>query len=169
MGDLTYVWFAIPAHFQPTAAQCVTIAQTFRLSMSAFEEILRQPPDLNEAGFANEAKLRLVQGCPCLVWEYDQSDHGGAYEENQLQEASLPYLRRNLAGSQYGPSRTAFDGANEPITIRCDAEGEPVVAVEVRQSRLSIHRGEYADIRRYFRIRDRLLTDPRRDRSPNTG
>ena len=169
MGDRTYVWFAAPAHVQPTADQCAILAQTFRLSMSALEEILRQPPDPDEAGFANEAKLRLVQGCPCLVWEDDQSDHGGAYEENLLQEAGVPYLRRNLTGCQYGPSRTAFVGANEPITIRCDAEGEPVVAVEVRQGRLSIHRGEYADIRRYVRIRDRLLTVPCRDHSPTAG
>ena len=169
MGDRTYVWFAVPAHVQPTADQCAAIARTFRLSLSALEEVLRQPPDPDEAGFANQAKLRLVQGCPCLVWEDDQSNHGGAEEETLLQEARIPYLRRNLAGCQYGPTRTAFDGRKEPITIRCDAEGEPIVAVEIRQSRLSIHRAEYADIRRYVRLRDRLLTDPRRDRPRTTG
>ena len=63
--------------------------------------------------------------------EDDQCNHGGSIIEDDLQAASIPFLRFHLAGSDYGPGRAAFTGRGHLEWIDCDNDSNPLIRVDV--------------------------------------
>lgn len=157
MGDYAYARFSLPVH-RLTAEHREHVCQVFGLDPHYLDDLLRHPPLPQEAGNNNDTALRLVQGCPCLVIEDDNCNYAGSAEESELENSSIPFLRINEGGDEYGPSQSIYDG-KESMTIRLDGGGKAIVGLCIQpDGTVEVDEDEIADVRRFIGIANRLLT-----------
>lgn len=157
MGDRAYTRFSLPLHAL-TADTREHVRTLFGLAAEEVDALLICPPLPLEAGYDNATAVRLVQGCPCLVIEDDQANHGGSFEEGELENSGIPFLRQNAAGAEYAASQTVFNG-HESISIRLDDFSEAIVGVAIDpDGTVAVNEEELDDLRRFVVLCKQVLT-----------
>lgn len=156
MGDRAYTRFSLPAHALDDERRDI-VCEVFRQTRSTLDRMLAEPPQPVEAGYDNGTALRLVEGCPCIVIEYDTWNHAGSSEESELENSGVPFIRLNEAGHDYGPAMTVFDG-DDCQEIRLDRCGCAIVGVAIGiDGVVTIDRDEMEGLRRFVVLKDRVL------------
>jgi hypothetical protein len=159
MEDRAYTRFSIPAHHL-TPESRKRVCTTFGVEPGQLDAILQCRPLPLESGYEDGIALRLVQGCPCLVIEDANVDHGGSAAEAELEQAGIPFLRLNDAGRDYGGSQTAFDGL-QAASIRLDVAGDVIVGVGIGPDRsIEVDAEELEDVERFMVLSTDLLALP---------
>lgn len=156
MGDRAYTRFSIPA-VNLTPANLSDVAHIFGRPVAELQATMADSPDPIEAGYDNSTVLRLVQGCACLVIEYDSWNQAGSDEEARLQLLGIPYLRLNHAGDQYGASQTVFNGT-AAVDVRLDQDDQVVVGVAITPNGVvAVDEEELEEVRRFVAVAKSVL------------
>jgi hypothetical protein len=134
VGDRCYTRFSIPLTALATAKRRRATAAALGLSAEEITAICAENPAANTpaADYSNDTHLRFVDGVPCLVWEDDEANFGGALIEDELCASRIPLLRFHLVGDEYGPGRAAYTGRGQLQWIDCDSDKNPLIRVDVR-------------------------------------
>lgn len=159
MSDCTYASFTIPLSVLADPVKAVALRSAIGLSRQDFDAAVLGPPQADEFAGVDAVAVRLVGGRPCLVYEKSDSNFGGTAIEDDLIDAGIPFLQRNGAGREYGPTSTVFTGTESEV-IRLDHDLEPVVGIVERDGKTVVDPDEVADFAHYARLRQAVLMYP---------
>lgn len=151
MSDRTYTWFAVPV-----TAVTPAVLTLFSLTLADWTALAATTPESDDATGQDGISLRLVDGVPCLVREDTDANYGGSAIEAALTAAGVPYLQRNNAGIEYGPSRTVHLAGRHQL-IRTDPDGEPIAGLRLVDGVAVVDDAELRDLEAYHRLRQQVL------------
>lgn len=159
MSDRAYTRFSIPFALLSDPARISAVGRIFDYSTEDLAVILAEPVEQEPwAGF-DDCSLRLVNGCPCLVWEDADCNYGGADYEDDLIAAGIPYLLAHGAGDEYGAGCTVFDGTTSEST-GADSSLHAVVGIVWKDGRGVVDPQEVAEFERFAQLRATVLAVP---------
>ena len=161
MSDRAYTRFSVPLSVLADAGKTEAVRTAFGTPLPEFQRVLLSEPVSDEAAGHDSFAVRLVDGRPCLVYEEEDCNYGGAAIVDELSGALIPFIQVNSTGDEYGPTSTAFDGQASEI-IRVDHNLVPVVGIGLVNGSVMIDPGEIADFERYNQIRAAVLMYPAR-------
>jgi len=159
MSDRTYARFTIPLSILANAAMTEAVSSAFGIPLPAFQRVVLFDPVPDDAAGHDSFAVRRVVGQPCLVYEEEDCNYGGASIEDDLCAAHVPFIQVNGAGNEYGPTSTVYDGETSEV-IRLDHLLEPIAGIGVRNGTVIADPGELADLERYHRLRQAVLLFP---------
>ncbi|MBN8523895.1 MAG: hypothetical protein J0M02_01025 [Planctomycetes bacterium] len=159
MSDRAYARFTVPMSVLADPAKAEAIRSAFGFSTADFQSTLLSEPLTQEASGHESFTVRLVDRRPCLVYEEEDCNYGGADIEDALCAAQVPFIQVNAAGDEYGPSSTVYDGETSEI-VRLDHNLEPIVGIGVVDGRATVDAQEVTDYERYLRLRRSVLLYP---------
>jgi hypothetical protein len=159
MSDRTYTSFAIPLSVLADPAKTDAIRVVFGLSRRDFDAAILAPPESTAYAGLDALAVRLVDGRPCLVFEKSDCSFGGTAIEDDLMAARIPFIQRNAAGCEYGPTSTVFTGSATEV-VRLDHDLEPVVGIVERDGKAVVDPEEVAEFLHYARLRQAVLLYP---------
>ena len=159
MGDRAYASFIIPLSVIADSLRAAALRSALGITTAAFDAAVLGEPQSDEPAGVDALAVRNLDGRPCLVWEKEDANYGGTSIEDELITAGIPFIQRNAAGREYGPTSTVFTGTETEI-IRLDHDLAPIVGIEVVQGRVVVDPGEIADFERYARLRAAVLLYP---------
>lgn len=159
MSDRAYASFTIPLSVLADPTKADALRSALGLTRQAFDAAVLGPPQPDEFAGLDAVAVRLVGGRPCLVFEKSDCSFGGTAIEDDLVAAGIPFLQRNGAGCEYGPTSTVFTGTATEV-VRLDHDLEPVVGIVERDGKAVVDPDEVADFARYARLRQAVLLYP---------
>jgi hypothetical protein len=159
MGDRTYASFMVPLSILTDPLKAAALRTALGITTAAFDAAVLAEPQNDEPAGVDALAVRRIDGRLCLVWEKEDANYGGTAIEEDLITAGIPFIQRNAAGREFGPSSTVFTGL-ETETIRLDHDLAPVVGIGVIEGRVVVDPGEVADFERYVRLRAAVLLYP---------
>ncbi len=157
--DATYVSFTIPLSVIADPTKAAALRSALGITIKEFDAAVLGEPQDDELAGVDALAVRHIDGRPCLVWEKEDANYGGTSIEEDLISAGIPFIQRNAAGREYGPTSTVFTGSETEI-IRLDHDLAPIVGIEVVRGRVAVDPGEVADFERYVRLRAAVLLYP---------
>jgi hypothetical protein len=157
--DATYASFTIPLSVIADPTKAAALRSALGITIKEFDAAVLGEPQDDELAGVDALAVRHIDGRPCLVWEKEDANYGGTSIEDNLITAGIPYIQRNAAGREYGPTTTVFTGSETEI-IRLDHDLEPVVGIGVIDGRIVVDPGEVADYERYLTLRQAVLLWP---------
>ncbi len=156
MADRTYASFTVPLSVLADPIKTDALRSAFGLSRQDFDAVVLGPPQPDEFAGLDAVAIRLVGGRPCLVFEKSDCNFGGTAIEDILIDAGIPFIQRNGAGREYGPTSTVFTGTATEV-VRLDHDLEPVVGIVERDGKAVVDPDEVADFAHYARLRQAVL------------
>lgn len=159
MSDRTYTNFTVPLSVLADPIKADALRSAFGLSRQDFDAAVLGSPQADEFAGVDAVAVRLVGGRPCLVYEKSDCNFGGTAIEDDLIAASIPFIQRNGAGREYGPTSTVFTGAETEV-VRLDHDLEPVVGIVERDGKAVVDPDEVADFAHYALLRRAVLMYP---------
>lgn len=156
MSDRTYTRFSVPLSILADKAMTEVVRTAFGIPLLRFQAAFLANPALDEAAGHDSFTVRLVDGRPCLVYEEEDANYGGASIEDDLCAAHVPFIQVNGAGVEYGPTSTVYDGETSEV-IRLDHRLDPIVGIGLRDGQVVVDPGEVTDFERYLRLRQTVL------------
>ena len=157
--DATYVSFTIPLSVIADPTKAAALRSALGITIKEFDAAVLGEPQDDELAGVDALAVRHIDGRPCLVWEKEDANYGGTSIEDNLITAGIPYIQRNAAGREYGPTSTVFTGTETEI-IRLDHDLEPIVGIKLVDGRVIVDQDEVADFQRYARLRAAVLMHP---------
>ena len=159
MSDRCYACVMVPLSIIADPAKAAALRAALGITLKSFDAAVLGEPQSDEPAGVDALAVRSIDGRPCLVWEKEDANYGGTSIEDDLISAGIPYLQRNAAGREYGPTSTAFTGSETEI-IRLDNDLDPIVGIKLVDGRVVVDPGEVADFERYARLRTAVLLYP---------
>ena len=159
MSDRAYASFSIPLSVIADSTKANDLRAALGMTLTAFNTAILSEPQNDEPAGVDALAVRRIDGRPCLVWEMEDANYGGASIEDDLITAGIPFIQRNAAGREYGPTSTVFTGTETEI-IRLDCDLEPIVGIALVDGRVTVDPGEVADFEGYARLRAAVLLYP---------
>lgn len=159
MSDRTYTSFTVPLSVLADRIKADALRSAIGLSRQDFDAAVLGPPQPDEFTGLDAVAVRLVGGRPCLVFEKSDCAFGGTAIEDDLIAAGVPFIQRNGAGMEYGPTSTVFTGTASEV-VRLDHDLEPVVGIVERDGKTVVDADEVADFAHYARLRQAVLMYP---------
>lgn len=159
MTDRTYTRFSVPLSILADPAKAEAVRLAFGFTVPDFTATLLSDPLPEEAAGHEGFAVRLVDSRPCLVYEDEDCNYGGAEIEDALITAGIPFLQVNGDGDEYGPSSTVFDGDTSEV-IRLSHDLAPIVGIGVVNGCVTVDAQEVADYERYRTLRQTVLLWP---------
>lgn len=156
MGDRAYTRFTIPLAAITDATLEQALCSALGVTPADLAAARSKPPAKGEHSWDTDFAVRLVDGCPCFVWENIDCNYGGGPIEEELQDARIPYIQANASGGEYGASSTVFFEDNTEY-VPLDDCLDPVVRVDLSGDEARVDPAQIAACTRFLRLRARVL------------
>ena len=159
MSDRSYTSIMVPLSVIADPTKAAALRAALGITTKEFDTAILGEPQNDEPAGVNALAVRNIDGRSCLVWEKEDANYGGTAIEDDLIAACIPFIQRNAAGREFGPTSTVFTGTETEI-IRLDCDLEPIVGIALVDGRVVVDPGEVADFERYAKLRAAVLLYP---------